>query len=131
MAGLAAGGEALLDIVRSGQVEPPSTYAPTVPSELETITMKLLAPRPEGRYDTARELTAAINRALRTRLSPRHVPDRIVQVSAIPHTLSGKRIEVPVKKILMGVPVEQAASRESLANPEALELYRDLPQLAT
>jgi len=57
------GGEALLDMVRTGQVEPPSTHAPSVPSEIETIVMKLLAPRPEGRFDTARDVTAAIGRA--------------------------------------------------------------------
>ncbi|WP_394824151.1 serine/threonine-protein kinase PknK [Pendulispora albinea] len=58
------GGEALLDIVRSGFVEPPSTYVRDVPTELEAIAMKALEPRREDRYATARDLSAAIARAL-------------------------------------------------------------------
>jgi acetoacetyl-CoA synthetase len=58
--------------------------------------------------------------ALRTKLSPRHVPDVVHQVSALPHTLSGKRIEVPVKKILQGVPTDQAVARGALTAPHAL-----------
>jgi acetoacetyl-CoA synthetase len=58
--------------------------------------------------------------ALRTQLSPRHVPDVIHQVSALPHTLSGKRIEVPAKKILQGVPTDDAVARGALTSPQAL-----------
>lgn len=61
------GGEALLDIVRSGQVEPPSTYARDVPAELESIVMMCLAPHRDQRFSTARELTSAILRALLVR----------------------------------------------------------------
>jgi acetoacetyl-CoA synthetase len=69
------------------------------------------------------ELVDAIKRRLREDCSPRHVPDEIRSVPAIPRTLSGKILEVPVKRILMGVPPEQAASRDSLANPEALDYF--------
>jgi acetoacetyl-CoA synthetase len=69
------------------------------------------------------ELRARIAAALRTSLSPRHVPDEMVAVPAIPHTLSGKKLEVPVKRILSGTPVEEAASRGSLANPESLDAF--------
>ena len=55
--------------------------------------------------------------------SPRHVPDEIVAVAEVPRTLSGKVLEVPVKRILMGTPAEQAASRDSLANPAALDAF--------
>jgi acetoacetyl-CoA synthetase len=51
------------------------------------------------------------------------VPNEIRQIDAVPRTLSGKLLEVPVKRILTGTPVEQAASRESLANPEALDYF--------
>jgi acetoacetyl-CoA synthetase len=61
--------------------------------------------------------------ALRRELSPRHVPDRIVQVPAVPRTLSGKKLEVPVKRILEGSAPDAAASRDSLANPEALDWF--------
>jgi acetoacetyl-CoA synthetase len=60
---------------------------------------------------------------LRTMCSPRHVPDEVVQIDEVPRTLSGKILEVPVKKILMGTPPEQAASKESLANPAALDYF--------
>lgn len=62
-----ATGTGLLEVVRVGRVEPPSTFAMDLPAELEEITMKLLAPRPEGRYATGRELVTAIGRALLTR----------------------------------------------------------------
>jgi acetoacetyl-CoA synthetase len=58
--------------------------------------------------------------------SPRHVPDEIREIAEVPRTLSGKVLEVPVKRILMGTPVEKAASRESLANPGSLDYFVDL-----
>ncbi|MFL5860847.1 MAG: acetoacetate--CoA ligase [Solirubrobacteraceae bacterium] len=69
------------------------------------------------------ELTAEIRRRVREDCSPRHVPNEICQIEAVPRTLSGKVLEVPVKRILMGTPVADAASRESLANPEALDFF--------
>ena len=78
------------------------------------------------------ELTAEIARRIRERCSPRHVPDRVYAVAEVPRTLSGKVLEVPVKRILMGTPPEQAASRDSLANPEALDFFVELSsELAT
>ena len=68
-------------------------------------------------------LTATIRDALRTRYSPRHVPDRIVQVPGIPYTLTGKKMEIPVRKILSGVPVERVASRDAIRQPEALDFF--------
>jgi acetoacetyl-CoA synthetase len=71
-------------------------------------------------------LRTRIVEALRRDLSPRHVPDRIEPVPGIPRTLSGKKLEVPVKRILSGTPVEVAASRGSLANPETLDYFASL-----
>jgi acetoacetyl-CoA synthetase len=68
-------------------------------------------------------LTGEIRRRVREDCSPRHVPDEIRQISEVPRTLSGKALEVPVKRILMGTPVDEAASRESLANPAALDYF--------
>ena len=68
-------------------------------------------------------LAAEIRRRIRDDCSPRHVPNEIRQIQAVPRTLSGKVLEVPVKRILTGTPAEQAASRESLANPEALDYF--------
>ena len=72
------------------------------------------------------DLIAEIRRRVREDCSPRHVPNEVRQIAAVPRTLSGKVLEVPVKRILMGTPVEEAASRESLANPEALDYFVDL-----
>jgi acetoacetyl-CoA synthetase len=69
------------------------------------------------------ELTGRIKAALRTALSPRHVPDEIHQVPGIPRTLSGKKLEVPVRKILLGTPVADAADPDALANPEVLAWF--------
>jgi acetoacetyl-CoA synthetase len=71
-------------------------------------------------------LIRRIRHELRVKLSPRHVPDRIVAVPAIPRTLSGKKLEVPVKRILTGTPPDVAASRGSLANPQALDAFAAL-----
>ena len=71
-------------------------------------------------------LRASIARALRADLSPRHVPDAIHQVPAIPRTLSGKKLEVPVKRILLGEDPETAASKDALADPRALEPFERL-----
>lgn len=67
------------------------------------------------------DLRGRVARALRTSLSPRHVPDVLHQVDRLPRTLSGKRIEVPAKKILTGVPVEAAVARGALTAPEGLD----------
>ena len=61
--------------------------------------------------------------ALRKALSPRHVPDRFVLITEVPRTLNGKKCEVPVKRILAGVPPEQAVSRDALANPKSLAAF--------
>src|SRR5690606_33953252 len=60
---------------------------------------------------------------LRRELSPRHVPDAIHVIGEVPRTLNGKKLEVPVKKILLGTPVERALSRDTLANPAALDPF--------
>jgi acetoacetyl-CoA synthetase len=72
------------------------------------------------------ELVAQIRRRVREDCSPRHVPNEVRAIPAVPRTLSGKVLEVPVKRILSGTPVDQAASRESLANPEALDYFVEL-----
>ncbi len=60
---------------------------------------------------------------IRSEYSPRHVPDRIYAVPEIPYTLTGKKMEVPVRRILMGVPMDKAANRDAVANPQALDYF--------
>jgi acetoacetyl-CoA synthetase len=69
------------------------------------------------------ELIKRIRTRIREDCSPRHVPNEIVAVAEVPRTLSGKVLELPVKRILMGVAPEKAASRDSLQNPQALDFF--------
>jgi acetoacetyl-CoA synthetase len=72
------------------------------------------------------ELRARIARRIREDCSPRHVPNEILQVEQVPRTLSGKVLEVPVKKILMGTPLHEAASVDSLSDPRSLDYFVEL-----
>jgi acetoacetyl-CoA synthetase len=76
-------------------------------------------------------LRAKIAKELRTALSPRHIPDEIYQVQAVPRTLSAKKLEVPVKKILTGTPADAAAAKGALANPESLTAFERLAKERT
>ena len=69
------------------------------------------------------ELRTRIAKTLRAQLSPRHVPDTIAAVPAIPRTLTGKKLEAPVKRILRGEPADAVASRGALADPEAIAAF--------
>jgi acetoacetyl-CoA synthetase len=69
------------------------------------------------------ELAETVRRALRQQLSPRHVPDLIEVVPVIPRTLSGKKLEVPVKRILLGVPLADAVALPSVADPNSLDPF--------
>jgi len=75
------------------------------------------------------DITGRIRAALRQQLSPRHVPDEIIEVPGVPRTLSGKKLEIPVRKILLGTPVAEAADLSALANPEVLASYVRRPSL--
>jgi acetoacetyl-CoA synthetase len=69
------------------------------------------------------ELERKIRERLRREYTPRHVPDRIIQAPGIPMTLTRKKMEVPVRKILLGVPLEHAANRNATANPDSLDFF--------
>jgi acetoacetyl-CoA synthetase len=68
-------------------------------------------------------MTAKINGAIRTALSPRFLPNAVFQVAEIPRTLSGKKQELPIKKLLLGQPVEKVINKEAMANPGCLDWY--------
>ena len=87
--------------------------------------MTLFVVLPEGASLDDR-LEAEIRRRIRDDCSPRHVPDEVVAAPEIPRTLSGKILEVPVKRLLMGAPADEVASRDSLANPAALDWFAAL-----
>ena len=77
--------------------------------------------RPGHTLDDA--LKARINDAIRKALSPRFVPNEIFQVPEIPRTLSGKKQELPIKKLLLGQAIEKVVNREAMANPGSLAWY--------
>ncbi len=107
-----------------------------VPEVLDALVVDVPKPGTEGwmplfvvlREDAELndELVGEIKRRIREQCSPRHVPNEIFQIAEVPRTLSGKILEVPVKRILMGEPADKAASRDSLANPAALDYFVEL-----
>jgi len=79
-----------------------------------------------GGIDLDDDLRGKINARLKSQVSPRHVPDAIYAVPEIPHTLNGKKLEVPVKRILMGAPPEKVVNREAMSNPGSLAFFIEL-----
>jgi acetoacetyl-CoA synthetase len=79
----------------------------------------------DGR-DLDETLRERICQAIREQLSPRHVPDAIFAIPAVPRTLNNKKLEVPVRRILSGVPAEAAVNPGSMSNPESLRFFVEL-----
>jgi acetoacetyl-CoA synthetase len=96
-----------------------------VPREGGSSFMPLFVVLQEG-VDLDDDLESRIKSSIKENASPRHVPNEIFVVPEIPKTLNGKKLEVPVKKILSGTPPEEAASRESLSNPASLDRFAEL-----
>ncbi len=76
-------------------------------------------------------LKAKIKSELRAYVSPHHVPDDIQAILEVPRTLSGKKLEVPIKKLFMGVPVEKAVSVDAMSNPQAIQYFITAVQRVT
>ena len=77
-------------------------------------------------FSMSDDLIKRIRDTIRANTTPRHVPAKVIQVNDIPRTISGKIVELAVRKMVLG---EEVKNKDALANPEALELYRDLPEL--
>ncbi len=77
-------------------------------------------------YVLTKELKDKIKKNIRQNASPRHMPAKIIAVKDIPYTLNMKKVELAVKKVIQGEPV---LNRDALANPDSLDLYKDLPEL--
>ncbi len=104
-----------------------------IPDVLDSVVLDLERPggeaymplfvvlRPGATLDDA--LKTSIRQSIRTALSPRHVPDEIVQIDEVPKTISGKKLEVPLKRLLMGVPFARAVNAGTVANPHALDVF--------
>ena len=80
----------------------------------------------EGDAELTDDLKKEISKSIRENCSPRHVPNYIYEIEEIPQTLNGKKLEVPVKKILGGELAEEVASKDSLSNPDSLDYFEDL-----
>ena len=96
-----------------------------VPRDGGSSFMPLFVVLQEG-VELDEDLKNTIKESIKENTSPRHVPNEIFAVPEIPKTLNGKKLEVPVKKILSGTPPEKAASKESLSNPESLDRFVEL-----
>ncbi len=79
----------------------------------------------DANHELDDDLVASIRRTLAQKCSPRHVPDEIHRIDAVPYTLSGKKMEVPVKKLLSGIPMNSAAKRDACRNPDALDYFME------
>jgi acetoacetyl-CoA synthetase len=107
-----------------------------LPEVIDALVVDLPRPGTEGWMplfvvlETGRTLDERLEREIkgriRDRCSPRHVPNEVFQIAEVPRTLSGKVLEVPVKRILTGTSPKRAASRDSLANPESLDYFVEL-----
>jgi acetoacetyl-CoA synthetase len=80
--------------------------------------------RPGTAFDDA--IKAKLNNAIKVALSPRFIPNEIFQVAEIPRTLSGKKQELPIKKLMLGQPLEKVVNRDAMANPGCLDWYVEL-----
>ena len=98
-----------------------------VPKEKGESVMPLFVVLEEG-AELTDDLKKEIVTSIRENCSPRHVPNEIFDVEEIPQTLNGKKLEVPVKKILSGKPADEAASKDSLSNPHSLDYFEDLAE---
>ncbi|MBU8791241.1 acetoacetate--CoA ligase [Oceanobacillus caeni] len=93
-----------------------------VPNQNGDSTTPLFVVMKDG-YTLTNELKQAIKEQIRTQCSPRHVPTGIYEVPDLPRTLNGKKLEVPIKKLLMGKPVDQVVNKGSLTNAKALDYF--------
>ena len=104
-------------------VDAAATHLCLNPSQFDVMVMENLFGALTQGLVLDDELKRSIGRALRSQLSPRHVPDQIEQVPSVPRTLSGKKLEVPVKRILGGASPTAVASRSSLADQSSLDWF--------
>ena len=101
-----------------------SLVADTSSLDREGQLLLFVVLRPGAALDEA--LIGRINRTLRQELSPRHVPDAIYAVPEVPRTLNGKKMEVPIKRLLMGTPAERVANPGTMGNPQSLTFFLEL-----
>ncbi len=101
-----------------------SLVADTSSLDREGQLLLFVVLRPGAALDEA--LIGRINRTLRQELSPRHVPDAIYAVPEVPRTLNGKKMEVPIKRLLMGTPAERVANPGTMGNPQSLAFFLEL-----
>ena len=101
-----------------------SLVADTSSLDTEGQLLLFVVLRPGTALDEA--LIGRINRTLRQELSPRHVPDAIYAVPEVPRTLNGKKMEVPIKRLLMGTPAERVANPGTMGNPQSLTFFLEL-----
>ncbi|MFG1491859.1 acetoacetate--CoA ligase, partial [Oceanospirillum sp. HFRX-1_2] len=91
----------------------------------DDVRVVLFVRMKEG-FELTPEIEKEIKDTIRANTTPRHVPAKVIEVSDIPRTISGKIVELAVRNVVHNRPVKNT---DALANPEALELYKDLPQL--
>jgi len=74
-------------------------------------------------FELTDDIKSNINHQLKKEYTPRHVPDEIIEVTDIPYTISGKKMEAPVKKILLKLPLDKSINIDSMRNPESVDFF--------
>jgi acetoacetyl-CoA synthetase len=74
-------------------------------------------------------LIGRIQSAIRAAASPRHVPDAVFAVAEVPRTLTGKKLELPIKKLLLGQPIDKVVNRDALTNPASLDWFLEFARV--
>jgi acetoacetyl-CoA synthetase len=113
-------------VERIDEVEEAVAIGQLWPPEQPTDTRVVLFVKLRAGYSFDEALAERLRQDIRTHASPRHVPAKIIQIEDIPRTKNGKVVELAVKAVVHGMP---AGSTDALANPEALDLFKDLPEL--
>lgn len=72
-----------------------------------------------------------IKQSLRENFTPRHVPDEVFQIAEVPYTMTGKKLETPVKKILMGFDIDKSVNRDAMRNPETIDYFIEFSRKTT
>ncbi|EEG76736.1 acetoacetate--CoA ligase [Dethiobacter alkaliphilus] len=115
------------EIYRQVEAMPQVADSLVVGQEWDNDVRVVLFVKLEDGTELSEDLIKEIKTNIRKNATPRHVPERIIQITDIPYTINGKKVEIAVKRVIHG---EDVPNKDALANPEALDLYKDIPELS-
>jgi acetoacetyl-CoA synthetase len=114
------------EIYRQVEAMPEITDSLVVGQDWDNDVRVVLFVKMAAGVELSEELKGEIKKKIRQNATPRHVPEKILPIADIPYTINGKKVEIAVRRVIHG---EDVPNKDALANPQALDLYKDLPQL--